>query len=110
MWGLDRFQRPAWSTGILIPCGFLCGISAAIFIWRGGQKTKRVAEVQERLRAALTADFDILPDHPGIYGVAQRSYKEKLDKLPEHVEESELMVDERMTVPTMEVTGHSFTS
>ncbi|KAJ7638918.1 hypothetical protein FB45DRAFT_740283 [Roridomyces roridus] len=29
MWGLDRFQRPAWTTGILIPASFLCGIFSA---------------------------------------------------------------------------------
>lgn len=53
MWGLNRFQRPAWSTGILIPGSFLCGILAAVLIWHGGKKTKRLEEVEERLRAAL---------------------------------------------------------
>jgi len=53
MWGLNRFQRPAYSTGLLIPFSFLCGIGAAVYIWRGGQKTKRTKEVAERLRAAL---------------------------------------------------------
>lgn len=58
MWGLNRFQRPAWSTGCLIPAAFLCGILSAVFIWKGGQKTKRSAEVAEKLRAALAKDFD----------------------------------------------------
>ena len=53
MWSLNRFERPAWSTGILIPASFLCGIASAVFIWRGGQKTKRTKEVEERLRLAL---------------------------------------------------------
>jgi len=53
MWGLNRFQRPAYSTGLLIPLSFLCGIGAAVYIWLGGQKTKRTKEVTERLRAAL---------------------------------------------------------
>ena len=48
-----RFQRPPWSTGILIPASFLCGITAAVLIWRGGEKTKRVEEVRSRLRATL---------------------------------------------------------
>lgn len=48
-----RFQRPPWTTGVLIPASFLCGIGAAIVIWRGGERTKRVEEVKERLRAAL---------------------------------------------------------
>ncbi|TEB35642.1 hypothetical protein FA13DRAFT_1788259 [Coprinellus micaceus] len=53
MWFINR---PAWSTGILIPAGFLCGIGAAVVIWRGGERTKRVEEVRERLRAALAAE------------------------------------------------------
>lgn len=53
MWGLDRYHRPAWSTGILIPASFLCGIFAAVFVWRGGQKTKKTQEVEGRLREAL---------------------------------------------------------
>lgn len=74
MWGLNRclfsrvkdiyninhsphsFQRPAWSTGILIPASFLCGIGAAVLIWRGGEKTKRVEEVRQRLRSALASE------------------------------------------------------
>ncbi|KAF7352700.1 hypothetical protein MVEN_01235900 [Mycena venus] len=62
MWGLDRFQRPAWSTGILIPASFLCGIGAAVFIAIGGNHTKRVEKVKERLRAALAME------HPATYG------------------------------------------
>jgi len=58
MWGLNRFQRPPWSTGLLIPATFLCGIAAGVLIWRGGEKTKRVAEVREKLRAALAQTED----------------------------------------------------
>lgn len=58
MWGLNRFQRPAWSTGTLIPASFLCGIMAAVFIWHGGQKTKRTKQVEERLRLVLAMDHD----------------------------------------------------
>ncbi|KAG7449097.1 uncharacterized protein BT62DRAFT_963967 [Guyanagaster necrorhizus] len=53
MWGLNRFQRPAWTTGSLIPASFLCGIFSAVFIARGSAKTKRKREVEDRLRAAL---------------------------------------------------------
>lgn len=56
MWGLNRFQRPAWSTGILIPLGFLSGIGAALFIFLGTKKTKRTEEVEKRLKAALASD------------------------------------------------------
>lgn len=34
----------------------MCGIVSAVFIWRGGQKTKRTKEVEERLRLALTIE------------------------------------------------------
>jgi hypothetical protein len=56
MWGMNRFQRPAWTTGTLIPASFLCGIFSAVFIWRGGQKTKRKQKVEEILRQALEMD------------------------------------------------------
>ncbi|CAE6347069.1 unnamed protein product [Rhizoctonia solani] len=53
MWGLNRFERPAWTTGTLIPASFLCGIAAGVLIWRGGNQTKKVKEVEQRLREAL---------------------------------------------------------
>ncbi|KAG9045231.1 hypothetical protein FS837_006792 [Tulasnella sp. UAMH 9824] len=53
MWGLNRFTRPAWTTGTLIPASFLCGIAASIFIWRGGAKTKKTEQVESKLREAL---------------------------------------------------------
>ena len=53
---MARFQRPAWSTGILIPAGFISGIAAGVLIWRGGERTKRVEEVRERLRAVLAKE------------------------------------------------------
>ncbi|KAE9397111.1 hypothetical protein BT96DRAFT_996076 [Gymnopus androsaceus JB14] len=63
MWGLNRFQRPAWSTGILIPLGFLSGIGAAVFIFLGSKKTKRTEEVEKRLKAALNSDYDGSEEH-----------------------------------------------
>lgn len=56
MWGLNRFERPAWTTGTLIPASFLCGIAAVVAIWVGGHKTKRTQEVEERLKAALAVE------------------------------------------------------
>jgi hypothetical protein len=56
MWGLNRFQRPAWTTALLIPLAFACGIISGILIWRGGKKTKRIERVEERLRRVLEMD------------------------------------------------------
>ncbi|KAF9510285.1 hypothetical protein BS47DRAFT_92513 [Hydnum rufescens UP504] len=56
MWGLNEYNRPPWTTGLLIPASFLCGIGAAVIIARGGSKTKRRAEVEERLRVALNME------------------------------------------------------
>ncbi|KAI0030702.1 hypothetical protein K488DRAFT_26420, partial [Vararia minispora EC-137] len=53
MWSMDRYTRPAWTTGCLIPFAFLCGIFSGVLIWRGGQLTKRTAHVEECLRQAL---------------------------------------------------------
>lgn len=62
MWGMDRYTRPAWTTGTLVPASFLCGIAAAVFIWYGGKKTKRTAEVEERLRSALEKPVGSVPE------------------------------------------------
>ena len=35
MWGLNQYERPAWTTGSLIPLSFLCGIGAGVLIWQG---------------------------------------------------------------------------
>ena len=59
-----RYNRPPWTTGILIPASFLCGIAAAVIIARGGSKTKRRAEVEERLRVAL--DMEKSGDRHGL--------------------------------------------
>jgi len=61
MWGLNRFERPAWTTATLITFSFLCGIFAGVFTWRGGAKTKRVKEVEKRLRDALDEADDKEP-------------------------------------------------
>jgi hypothetical protein len=67
------FDRPAWSTGILIPASFLCGIVAAVFIWHGGQKTKRTKEVAERLRLALAMDEDPTQMYQGPHNGNERA-------------------------------------
>ncbi|KAL7282365.1 hypothetical protein ACG7TL_003835 [Trametes sanguinea] len=53
MWGLDRFARPAWTTGTTLPAAFVAGIVAGVLIYWGGRKTRRTKEVTERLRIAL---------------------------------------------------------
>ena len=88
-----RFQRPAWTTATLITFAFLCGILAAVLIWRGGKKTKRVGEVEKRLRAALDGvddggSQDILIKPSGPSPVAEK----RLDG-------SEPVVEEIMLVP-----------
>lgn len=40
MWGLNRWERPAWTTGCLIPLSFGCGIGAAVIVWQAGERTK----------------------------------------------------------------------
>ncbi|KDR83644.1 hypothetical protein GALMADRAFT_56550 [Galerina marginata CBS 339.88] len=109
MWSLNRFERPPWTTGILIPGSFLCGIGAAVMIWRGGERTKRVDEVREKLRAALSEK------QPRIDGQLPESLTRKprprVDsekKSLKHTEgqsgnptlDSSSMVDEHMTVPS----------
>ena len=64
MWSMNRFERPAWTTGVLLPLAFGCGILSGVFIWRGGKKTKRTERVEERLRRALEMDDLEHANHP----------------------------------------------
>jgi hypothetical protein len=50
---MNRFVRPSWTTALLIPLAFGCGITSGVLIWRGGKKTKRTERVEERLRRVL---------------------------------------------------------
>ncbi|KAK6909033.1 hypothetical protein I203_103043 [Kwoniella mangroviensis CBS 8507] len=59
MWGMDWHERPAWTTGCLIPLSFLCGIGAAVLIWQGSARTKKSALVSEKLRNALNVPVAI---------------------------------------------------
>ncbi|KAF9890844.1 hypothetical protein FE257_005415 [Aspergillus nanangensis] len=44
MWGMDRFERPSWSTGLFV--GLACGVAAAagIVIWLEKKRVRRVTE------------------------------------------------------------------
>jgi hypothetical protein len=122
MWGLNRFQRPAWSTGTLIPASFLCGIIAIIFIWRGNQKTKRTKEVEQRLRMALAMDqghYDEIPASPeedlrpsrarngsatekGVVAGANASGPLfSQEKNMENLNDRDTAIDEHMTIPPL---------
>ncbi|KAH9938207.1 uncharacterized protein B0H18DRAFT_866440 [Fomitopsis serialis] len=56
MWGLNRFQRPAWTTATTLPLAFIAGIVAGVLIWWGSKKTKRVREVTDRLTMILALE------------------------------------------------------
>ncbi|KAF5333456.1 hypothetical protein D9611_002429 [Ephemerocybe angulata] len=97
MWGLNRFQRPPWSTGILIPAGFISGIAAAVLIWRGGERTKRVEEVRERLRAALLAEYP-RPEPSPLQGTISRR-TQPTGNIEQNVEEEKPQIVRKFTEP-----------
>jgi hypothetical protein len=108
-----RFQRPAWSTGTLIPASFLCGIAAAVVIWKGGERTKRVEKVKERLRAAL--DGKSLPRDGQLSQSFSRLQTDLETSAPpptlkeknQRLDPSALEIDEFMTVPPVNQTKES---
>jgi len=77
MWGLTMYTRPPWTTGSLVPASFLCGIAAAVLIWKGGQWTKKVEDVENKLRTAL----DIPPPEPGSSGGRRSSERAREKEL-----------------------------
>ncbi|KAH8925551.1 hypothetical protein BT69DRAFT_1116974 [Atractiella rhizophila] len=56
MWGWNRYTRPPWTTGCLIPLSFLCGIIAGVLIWKGGERTKKTKEVKAAVTEILEKD------------------------------------------------------
>jgi hypothetical protein len=61
----QTIYRPAWTVATLIPLSFLCGIASGILIWRGGEASKKTAEVEERLRQALEQEKNVLRQRYG---------------------------------------------
>jgi len=103
------FERPAWTTGILIPAGFLCGIGAGVLIWRGGAKTKRVEQVRERLRAALAERSIPVGRQPFRNSIRRHaqlvaSQQKELPHVPSRdsglaQQSPSIVIDEEMTIP-----------
>ncbi|KZW03764.1 hypothetical protein EXIGLDRAFT_599427 [Exidia glandulosa HHB12029] len=80
MWGLNRFDRPAWTTGTLVPASFLCGIAAGVLIWYGGKQTRKTLEVEERLRRALERSEATAVETASIRELREAYEKEQLEK------------------------------
>lgn len=53
---MNRFNRPAAVTAILIVCSFGCGVAGAVVIGMIGERTKRKQEVSRRIWALLKSD------------------------------------------------------
>ncbi|CAO1613990.1 unnamed protein product [Sympodiomycopsis kandeliae] len=52
-WGINYHHRPTALTATLITCSLSCNAVAGFLIYLGGRKTKKVEEVQKRIRIAL---------------------------------------------------------
>ena len=42
VWGMNRFQRPAWTTTLFIILSFGCGIASGYVIWKEGRRIGKV--------------------------------------------------------------------
>lgn len=72
-----------------------------MLIWRGGQKTKRVAEVEERLRAALAAEELVRVIDTEKEGAHNESPPAQTNDQAQQLDDRELRVDEYMTIPPL---------
>ncbi|KAI0030023.1 hypothetical protein K488DRAFT_28040, partial [Vararia minispora EC-137] len=55
-WGINYHVRPPELTAIILSFSISCNIAAGILISVGGHKTRKVEEVEKRLRQALTEE------------------------------------------------------
>jgi len=42
MWGLNRYNRPSWTTALFIVFAFGCGIAAGVIIFTQGKRVKKI--------------------------------------------------------------------
>ena len=55
-WGIYYKRRPAALTATILSCSLTCNITAGILIALGGRWTRKVEEVEKRVRQALTTE------------------------------------------------------
>jgi hypothetical protein len=55
-WGIYYKRRPSALTATILSCSISCNITAGLLISYGGRRTRKVEEVEKRLRQALTAE------------------------------------------------------
>ncbi|VDB91370.1 unnamed protein product [Peniophora sp. CBMAI 1063] len=55
-WGIYYKRRPAALTAVILSCSLTCNITAGILIALGGRWTRKVEEVEKRVRQALTTE------------------------------------------------------
>ena len=88
MWGLNRYDRPSWSTGFFIACACVIAAVGGIVSFKEGKKIKlvegvnpspAVAEALEKMQREQgglelantnsTVDYVVQPDDKGRSGV-----------------------------------------
>lgn len=57
---INRFNRPAALTAILILCSFGCGVGGAVVIGVISERTKKKLEVSRRIWGLLKADEEAI--------------------------------------------------
>jgi hypothetical protein len=55
-WGINYKHRPGALTAVILCCSISCNITAGIIISVGTRRTRKVEEVEKRLRQALTEE------------------------------------------------------
>jgi len=74
MWGMTRFNRPAWATALLIVLGFGTGIAAGVVGFKEGKKVKAVEGVPVK-------EYDVLES---VEEFRQRKAKEEKKQQKKH--------------------------
>lgn len=48
MWGMNRIERPSWSTGLFVALACIVAGVAGGMVWWEGRKVKRIEGVEEK--------------------------------------------------------------
>lgn len=64
MWGMDRYERPPWTTGLFIACACIIAAAGGIAAFKEGKKVKRVEGVNPS--PAVMAELEKMQRERGV--------------------------------------------
>lgn len=59
MWGLNRYDRPSWSTGLFVGLAFIAAGMGGLMVFQEGKKVKKVEGVEVSVEERKARGWDV---------------------------------------------------